>query len=146
MQLTNSCSQSFSLKLPGKSSMRWDSLWKKQTKNEEWLSMEIWGKLLTNKKQVQIKVSLKPEWAASSDFYNLPTWEEEGGYSYERLPCLLASQPWTNKERARNEKLFTKLGVLAAITETARKTSLKNKHLRNCDYFAIIPSCSHFTM
>ena len=32
------------------------------------------------------------------------------------------------------------------ITETARKTSLKNKHLRNCDYFAIIPSCSHFRM
>ena len=24
------------------------------------------------------------------------------------------------------------------MTETARKTSLKNKHLRNCDYFAII--------
>ena len=36
--------------------------------------------------------------------------------------------------------------VLAMMTETARKTSLKNKHLRKCDYFAIIPSCSHFTM
>ena len=32
------------------------------------------------------------------------------------------------------------------VTETARKTSLKSKHLRNCDCFAIIPSCSHFTM
>ena len=36
--------------------------------------------------------------------------------------------------------------VLAMMTEMARETSLKNKHLRNCDYFAIIPSCSHFTM
>ena len=26
------------------------------------------------------------------------------------------------------------------MTEPARKTSLENKHLRNCDYFAIIPS------
>ena len=32
------------------------------------------------------------------------------------------------------------------MKETARKTSLKNKHLRNCDYFSIILSCSHFTM
>ena len=24
--------------------------------------------------------------------------------------------------------------------------SLENKHLHNCDYFAIIPSCSHFTI
>ena len=32
------------------------------------------------------------------------------------------------------------------MTEPARKTSFENKHLRNCDYFAIIPSCSHFTM
>ena len=32
------------------------------------------------------------------------------------------------------------------MTATARKTSLENLHLRNCDYFAIIPSCSHFTM
>ena len=39
-----------------------------------------------------------------------------------------------------------RLGVLAAMTETARKTSFKNEHLRNSDYFAIIPSCSHFTM
>ena len=39
-----------------------------------------------------------------------------------------------------------KKGVLAMMTEPARKTSLKNKHLRNCDYFAIIPSCLHFTM
>ena len=31
------------------------------------------------------------------------------------------------------------------MTETARKTSLETKHLRNCDYFAFIPSCSHFT-
>ena len=28
---------------------------------------------------------------------------------------------------------------------TARKTSLENKRLRNCHYFAINPSCSHFT-
>ena len=51
------------------------------------------------------------------------------------------------------------------MTEPARETSLlsdvyfkfdlltlsdfyfkKNKHFRYCDYFAIIPSCSHFTM
>ena len=32
------------------------------------------------------------------------------------------------------------------MTATARKTSLENKHLRNCDCFVIIPSCSHFTM
>ena len=32
------------------------------------------------------------------------------------------------------------------MTETARKASLKDKDLRNCDYFAIILSCSHFTM
>ena len=35
-------------------------------------------------------------------------------------------------------------GVLAMMTEKTRKTSLKNKNLRNCDYFAIIPCCSHF--
>ena len=32
------------------------------------------------------------------------------------------------------------------MTATARKTWLENKHSRNCEYFAIIPSCSHFTM
>ena len=32
------------------------------------------------------------------------------------------------------------------MTATARNKSLENKHLRNCDYFAIIPSCSYFTM
>ena len=32
------------------------------------------------------------------------------------------------------------------MTKPARKTSLENKHLHICDYFAIIPSCSHFTM
>ena len=32
------------------------------------------------------------------------------------------------------------------ITATARNTSLEIKQLRNCDYFAIIPSSSHFTM
>ena len=32
------------------------------------------------------------------------------------------------------------------MTATKRKTSVKNKHLRNCNYFAIVPSCSHFTM
>ena len=32
------------------------------------------------------------------------------------------------------------------MTEPVRKTSLENKHLRNCDYLAIIPSCSHFKM
>ena len=29
---------------------------------------------------------------------------------------------------------------------TARKMSLENEELRNCDYFAIILSCSYFTM
>ena len=37
-------------------------------------------------------------------------------------------------------------GVLTMITARTRKTSLENEHLRNYDYFAIIPSCSHFTM
>ena len=32
------------------------------------------------------------------------------------------------------------------MSEPARKTSLENKHLRNCDYFAIIPPWSHLTM
>ena len=33
------------------------------------------------------------------------------------------------------------------MTEPAKKKKkLENKRLRNCDYFAIIPSCSHFTM
>ena len=32
------------------------------------------------------------------------------------------------------------------MTATKRKTSLKNKHSRNCNYFAIVPSCSHLTM
>ena len=36
------------------------------------------------------------------------------------------------------------IGVLAMMTEPARKTSLEYKHLRNCDYFAIISSCLHF--
>ena len=35
---------------------------------------------------------------------------------------------------------------MMTATATARKASLENKHLRNCDYFAIIPSCSHFEM
>lgn len=34
----------------------------------------------------------------------------------------------------------------AMIMETARKTSFENKNLRNCDYFKIIPICSHFTI
>ena len=38
------------------------------------------------------------------------------------------------------------IGVLAMMTEKARKTSVKSKHLPNYDYFAIIPSCSYFTM
>ena len=37
-------------------------------------------------------------------------------------------------------------GVLAMMAEPAIKTSLESKHLRNYDYFAIIPSFSHFTM
>ena len=32
------------------------------------------------------------------------------------------------------------------IMATARKTSFENKNLGNCDYFKIIPICSHFTM
>ena len=32
------------------------------------------------------------------------------------------------------------------MTATARKTSLDNKHLRSCDHFVVIPSCSHSTM
>ena len=36
--------------------------------------------------------------------------------------------------------MFKNEGLLAMITEPARKTSLENKHLRNRDYFALIPS------
>ena len=32
------------------------------------------------------------------------------------------------------------------MTAAARKMSFENRHLRNCDYFAITPSCSQFTM
>ena len=32
------------------------------------------------------------------------------------------------------------------MTATTRKTSFENKHLRSCDYFAVIPSCWHSTM
>ena len=32
------------------------------------------------------------------------------------------------------------------MTEPERKASLENKHSRNCDYFAVIPSCPHFTI
>ena len=32
------------------------------------------------------------------------------------------------------------------MTATATKTTLENKHLRNCNYFALTPSCSHFTL
>ena len=40
----------------------------------------------------------------------------------------------------------TQQGALEMMTATARTMSLENEHLRNCDYFAIMPSCSHFTM
>ena len=36
--------------------------------------------------------------------------------------------------------------ALSMMTTAARKTSLGNKHLRKCDYFRIIPSCSPSTM
>ena len=29
------------------------------------------------------------------------------------------------------------------MTATTRKTSRQNKHLRSCDHFAVIPSCSY---
>ena len=32
------------------------------------------------------------------------------------------------------------------MTVTARRASLENEHLRNCDYFVIITSYLHFTM
>lgn len=32
------------------------------------------------------------------------------------------------------------------ITARAKKTSLENENLCNYDYFAIIPSCSHFNV
>ena len=66
------------------------------------------------------------------------------GSSYQFTSCernamffhdTLAGRPPKKKE-----------GVLAMMKEPARKTSLEKKHLHNCGYFAIIPSCSHFTM
>ena len=66
------------------------------------------------------------------------------GNSYQFTSCernamffhdTLAGRPPKKKE-----------GVLAMMTEPARKTSLEKKHLHNCGYFAIISSCSHFTM
>ena len=38
------------------------------------------------------------------------------------------------------------IGSFSINEGAGKKKSLENKHLRNCDYFAIIPSCSHFTM
>ena len=35
--------------------------------------------------------------------------------------------------------------VLATSAVTLRKTSLENKHLRNCEYFMMIPFCSYYT-
>ena len=32
------------------------------------------------------------------------------------------------------------------MTTTAKKTSLENQHLCNCDYIVITPTCSHSTM
>ena len=37
-------------------------------------------------------------------------------------------------------------GTLAMMTAMARKTSLENIQLRNCDYFLIISYCSHSIM
>ena len=31
------------------------------------------------------------------------------------------------------------------MTATTRKMSFEKKHLRSCDYFAVIPSCWHST-
>ena len=38
------------------------------------------------------------------------------------------------------------IGSFSNDDGAGKKTSLENKHLRNCNYFAIIPSCSHFTI
>ena len=35
--------------------------------------------------------------------------------------------------------------VLPTSAVTPRKTSLENKHLRNCEYFMMIPFCSNYT-
>ena len=48
--------------------------------------------------------------------------------------------------RCHRDSLSSLYGSLNKIKETIRETSLENKNLRNCDYFAIITSCSHFTM
>ena len=38
------------------------------------------------------------------------------------------------------------IGSFSHDNGNGKKNPLKNLHLRNCDYFAIIPSCSHCTM
>ena len=45
------------------------------------------------------------------------------------------------------EQKTTDLAALVIMTAMARKRNLKvNTNLRNCDYFVIIPSCSHFIL
>ena len=51
---------------------------------------------------------------------------------------LLYAKKWLQKA----DKKVYGLGT----TATAAKTSLTNQHLRNSDYFVIIPSYSHFKM
>ena len=58
--------------------------------------------------------------------------------------ALLLSE--ISRSTARSALYGKQKGVLAMMTATVRKTSVESKHLRNCDCFAIIPSCSHFTM
>ena len=65
---------------------------------------------------------------------------------------FLCQTTWNNREMISEARYIfrwcsrCRRRVLAMVTETARKTSLKNKQLRNYDFFAIIPSCSHFRM
>ena len=59
--------------------------------------------------------------------------------------CHLLCRFWWKKMEFLEETLLPGLDCLKLSTRTlARKTSLENKHLHDCDYFTIILSCSHF--
>lgn len=67
---------------------------------------------------------------------------------FPSLPESLAKTDTCFSGLPNQNSLFPPLyfGALAMMTAALRKTSLENEHLRNCDYFAIIPSFSHSTI
>ena len=43
-------------------------------------------------------------------------------------------------------KVSNRNEVIGSFSNDDGDINTKNKHLRNCDYFAVIPYCSHFTV